>query len=419
MKLSNLPYRIKELFLKHPKIVENYFFMTIMQVAGSFISIVTYPYLIRVLGPTVYGLYVFALSISAYFAVLVAFGFHIPALKQISLHHDDLTIKNKIVSTVMSAKLYLMLLTSILFTTIVVNVPLFYMNKWVFIVCFLQIFADIFFPIWYFQGVQKMKIVTYIQLGFRLLSIPLIFIFISLPHDLLIYAIIDGGVLLFSALAGTIYLYQKEHIRLYLVSPQKLKVLFKESLPFFWSSSMGILKQESVTIIIGSFMGLKDVALYDLACKIIKIPRMITYNINNAIFPKMMQDNLKSTVKKVIRYNAWIGLGIMLCIVLFGYWIVLLLGGKEMTGAYPLAIVLSTTILTWLVNGSYINFVFVPENRYYFVTKNQVVALITCLVTCFTGLLLKDILVVASSLAISGLCEIVYCRYVIKKYHLL
>ena len=212
----------------------------------------------------------------------------------------------------------------------------------------------------------------------------------------------------------------KENIKYRLVSIKSLKNYFNDGLPFFWSSVTGIIKQESVTIIIGSFFGMRDVAFYDLANKIIIIPRLLTTSINSALFPKIMENVQKSVIKKIIKYETLIGFAVIVGVIILGYWIILLLGGIQMVGSYPIAIILSITVLVWLVVGCYINFIFVPENKYYFVTRNQLVALVTFIVFCIPGVLLfHNILIVVSSLTLSGLAEIVYCNYLIKKHKLL
>jgi PST family polysaccharide transporter len=91
-----------------------------------------------------------------------------------------------------------------------------------------------------------------------------------------------------------------------------------------------------------------------------------------------------------------------------------------MIDSYPLAIILSITVLVWLVVGSYISFIFVPQNRYYFVTRNQLVAFISFFIICLPGVLIfHNIMAIVTALTLSGLCEIAYCNYLIKKHKLL
>jgi PST family polysaccharide transporter len=125
-------------------------------------------------------------------------------------------------------------------------------------------------------------------------------------------------------------------------------------------------------------------------------------------------------VKKVIKWETLIGITVISGVVIFGRWIILLLGGSLMLDSYPLAIVLSVTVLVWLVVGSYISFIFVPNNRYYFVTQNQFVAFGTFFMFCIPGVLIfHNIFVVVIALSLSGLCEIIYCNYLINKHKLL
>ena len=57
--------KLKSLFANNEKVVENYVFMTAMQIISSAFGILIYPYLIRVLGIEPYGSFVFAIAIIA------------------------------------------------------------------------------------------------------------------------------------------------------------------------------------------------------------------------------------------------------------------------------------------------------------------------------------------------------------------
>lgn len=411
---------IKLRFKNNGKVVENYFFMTALQIISSAFGVLIYPYLIRVLGAESYGLYVFAVATASYFVGIVSFGFSFPGVKAIAQNKDNLQIKSAVVSSVFTSKILLGIVSLVIFIGLLLTVPLLKDHKGLFLIVYAQILSEIFFPIWYFQGVQKMKIVTYFQLAFRILSLPFIFILVRSTDDLLQYAFIATLSVVLPAIALYVYLIRRENLTIRLQPISKLKTYFKEATPFFWSSTAGTIKQESVTIIIGAFFGMKDVALYDLANKLIMLPRMLTMSINTALFPKVIEDIKTETIKKIEKYETMIGLAVVLFVVVFGYWIIWLLGGKEMTGAYPLAIVLSFTVLTWLVVGCYINFVFVPQNKYYFVTNNQIVALISFVVICVPALFFSSgIMTVVVALTLSGFSEIAYSKYLIRKNKLL
>jgi polysaccharide transporter, PST family len=413
-------HKLKAKFSNNAKIIENYFFMTVLQVINSLFGILIYPYLIRVLGANSYGLYVFAFSVTSYFISFISFGFTFPAVKAIVENKNNLEEKSKIVSSVLTAKCYLSLISTIFFGILIFTIPILQRNWIIFSICYTQIIAEVLFPVWYFQGVQKMRVVTLIQLGFRIISLPFIFIFIKSAEDCWIYVLITSSSVILGSITSVSFLKIREHINFYFVKHKDLNMYFKDAMPFFWSSATGTIKQESVTILIGTFFGMRDVALYDLANKIILLPRMLTTSINGALFPKVIENIQKTFVKKIILYETLIGLAVAAGVAIFGYWIILILGGKEMLASYPIAIILSFTVLVWLVVGCYISFIFVPANKYYYVTQNQLVALISFLVLCIPGLLIfKTIMAFAVALTLSGLCEIIYCNYLIRKHKLL
>ncbi|MCL2597108.1 MAG: oligosaccharide flippase family protein [Paludibacter sp.] len=411
---------IKEKIFNNRKVAENYFFMTFLQGSGLIIGFFLYPYLIRVLGKSAYGTYVLILSNIQFFSIFISFGFDFPALKKISFSPDDNQIKSQTVSEVFTAKICLFVLCAIVLVALIFIIPFVRANAIFYIIIFLTLLVDILFPNWYFQGVQKMKFVTYVNLTLRLLTIPLIVIFIKSPADLLKYTLIislfpvAGGVFTF------FYLQIKEKIQIRLVRLASLKPVFADAMPFFWTSAFGTFKKESVKFIIGTFFSMEDVALYDLADRIVSIPRLIINSINSALFPKIVKNYKTESVRKIIKYETIIGLTITALIAVFGYWAVLILGGRDMLAAYPLAVILSFTIYAWLIVGSYINFLFVPHHKYYFVTKNQFVALFSFLLLSAIGLIIsKNIVVLVSAYALSHLVEIIYCKYLIKKNQLL
>ena len=62
------------------------------------IPLLSYPYLIRVLGKETYGIIIFAQAIVGYFVILIGFGFNISATKEISINRDDKKKVSEIVS---------------------------------------------------------------------------------------------------------------------------------------------------------------------------------------------------------------------------------------------------------------------------------------------------------------------------------
>ncbi len=75
-----------------------------------------------------------------------------------------------------------------------------------------------------------------------------------------------------------------------------------------------------------------------------------------------------------MRLETLLGIGIILFLIVFGKYVIVLLGGENMLGAYPILIILSCNVLTPLLVGCYCYFFFYLMVCHV-ITKNQMVAL--------------------------------------------
>lgn len=408
--------KIRSLIYNNKKVIENYFFMTVLQLLNSLFYLLIYPFLIRKLGVDSYGLYVFAMSIVTYFIFFVGYGFDLLAVKSIAQNVESKSEIQHTLSCVFTAKIYLEIISIIIFCFLILIFPIFRDNWIIFFLCFLQTFSGIFFPQWYFQGVQKMRTVTGIQLFFKLFSLPFIFLLINNETDLWIFVLISTIVSLSGAITAAIIVRFNEKLIIKLVNSSDVLQWYRNGLPFFLSNISGILKEQSVAVMIGVFFGMREVAIYDLANKIIMVPRTLLISVNGALFPKLITNIQNTLIKKVVQVEYIIGILVVIFITIFGKFIVSLMGGIDMAASYPIAVILSFTVLVWLVVGAYVNFVFIPLNKNFYVTKNQIIALVSFFTYTVIGFLFSNsIMVLVVAITLSGITEILFCKYIITK----
>ena len=398
------------------KVIENYFFMTSLPLISSAFGILLYPYLIRTLGSEAYGLYVFLLAIVAYFIDLIAFGFQLSGLKLISDNLNDNKQKSVILSGIISAKVYLAFFSVLIITPLIFFSKQLNEHRLLLSIIFAQIIAEIIFPQWYFRAIQQMKVVTLYQLSFRIASVPFILLFIKNPNDLIIYAIISTLSIILPAALLLYYLVKKEKLHLKIVCLKNTIQFLRESFPVFISIFMDTIKQESITLIIGLLFGMREVALFDLAKKIILLPRMMLSNINISIFPKLRKNPTSENIRRIIRYEWFTGLFTVAGITILGYPAIYLLGGQNMLDAYPIAILMSFTLLAWLIVGAYIYHIFIPNKLNYYITMNQAISLVSFVFFLIPGyILLPGIYTVVIPLVLSTFVEIYYSRTIVYK----
>lgn len=407
---------VKILYQQNIRVINNYSHMTILQVMNSFFYILIYPFVINTVGVDNYGLFVFATSIATYFMVFINFGFDMHAAKLVSLNQDDSQLHASLLSSVTVAKLFLEVLAVAVFLVLVFNIDFLRTNSLLFVLCFANTVSCMFLPTWYFHGLQKMKILTLIQISFKLLSLPLIYFSIKGEGDIVVYTTIVVLTNVISSIVAFIVALKMSNSPMQWPALSNVRVLLSEVQPFFWSTATNTLKQKSVEIIIGSFFGMKELAIYDLANKIFSVPSLLASNINAALFPMMVKKAQKNIVSKVIRIEFFVGLLCILSVVVGGYWVVDLVSVHDMHDAYYLSILLSFNIMTFLIVGSHIYFIYVPHQRYDFVLRNQVVSVISFYVFCAAYLMVSwSVYSVVLALVSSALLEIVYSFSLVKK----
>lgn len=407
---------LKKTFVNNKKVVENYFFMTLLLVLNSFFGLLIYPYIIRTLGAEAYGTYIFASTVVNYFICFIGFGFDMYGVRLIAENPFSIDTKSKVLSIIFTTKLYLEAISVIFALVAVFIFPILRAYFWVYIVCFATTLLNIFFPIWYFQGMQKMRVVSYIQLLFKLLSLPFIFIWVKAPGDLLLFTIIMTGSSLLGAFYAFLHLLVFEKLKITLVSIKDSLVYLKESQYFFYTNFLNMMKIQTINLIIGTRYTMTDLALYDLANKIVSIPLMLISNINNALFPKVVSNFNSILIRKILLIERIIGILAILGVVVLGKIIIQILAGEEMLGAYWIAVILSFTIFAFLQTSCYIGLILIPNRKDSYVLKDLILSFSTLFIFTLLGMLFsKSILVLPIAFSLAGLAELLYLRNVSKK----
>ena len=80
---------ISDYIYRYKTLIENFGYLTLLQICNLLIPLVTYPYLINTLGKNLYGVIIYSQAIVSYLAIFVNWGFNISATKYISINRED------------------------------------------------------------------------------------------------------------------------------------------------------------------------------------------------------------------------------------------------------------------------------------------------------------------------------------------
>lgn len=337
----------KEIRLKifnNKTVVENFSYLAIIQVVNLLITIATYPYLIHVLGKELFGLVVFAQAIISYLVVLVSFGFNISATKEISVNRNNKEKLSQVFSSILILKGILFLISFGILAVCVNFIPKAQDYKLLFFFSMFACFYEFIYPSWFFQGVEKMKYIALITLTSKFTFLFLLFIFVKSQADYLLVPLLNG---IGSIIAGAISIYiviNQEKVSFAFQPIKRLRTYFYESLAFFISNVSIQIYTNANKVIIGSFLGMTEVAYYDLAEKVVLILKLPQSILTQAIFPKISKELNFNFIKKMFYFSTSGNFLLYLMSLIFAPLIVYFLGNGIMKESANLLRLLALTI---------------------------------------------------------------------------
>jgi polysaccharide transporter, PST family len=267
------------------RLTANILSLVCLQAVNYAAPLITLPYLARVLQPTQFGLLSFAQGIVLYFDFLTDFGFNYSATREIATSGRAPELVTRIFWTTFFSKVLLMSLSALALTFLVAVTPKLRATPSLFAANALYLVGTTLFPVWLFQGLERMTFaVGGLGIG-RLLTIPAIFLLVRGPHDYVIAAAIQASVELTAGLIAFPLIFRRMDLRWYRPSLTDLKQSILRAWPLFLSGSALFLCSSSTTVILGSLSGEVQVAYFSAADKLIKACTTALNPLTQAFFP--------------------------------------------------------------------------------------------------------------------------------------
>ena len=286
---------------KYRVVIHNTAYLSVLEVLKMVMPFVALPYLISTVGAEKYGLVVFAQAIISYFIVLVNFGLDVSAVKNVSVHRMDQLKLNEVVSSVLIIKAFLFILSFWVLVGLLLFSEQLRVNYVLFFLSFLSCLSEILFPVWFYQGVEKMRYITLIRFTSILFYTVTVFMFIKEENDYLLIPLLQSLGWLFSGLVSFFMLIKIEKVSLFIPSFSIIKYYFVESIPFFISRISVVINNSMAKTVCGLFFSMSEVAAFDLAQKIATTALVPLQMLNQALFPHIAKTLDRNFVNKCFR----------------------------------------------------------------------------------------------------------------------
>ncbi|MCK9604552.1 MAG: flippase [Candidatus Omnitrophica bacterium] len=288
--------------MAHPRerevVMKNAVSLSTLQAITYLLPIIIIPYLFRAIGAEKFGLIAFAQAFVQYFMILTDYGFSISATKEISLCRNEHAKVCRAFSSVMIVKVALAILSLIVLGMIVYFIPRF-RNDWlVYILSFGMVIGNTIFPVWFFQGTEKMKYITNLNIIGGVAYALFIFLFVKGPQDYLMVPLINSSVFLITGLLGLYIVFWRFRVSFKFEGYKNVRQQLKAGWDIFISIAAINAYTNTRVFILGLLTNNNITGFYSIAEKIANACQTFPLDsFSRAVFPRLSKIFQKNKLK--------------------------------------------------------------------------------------------------------------------------
>lgn len=327
-------------------VIRNIVSLVGVQGANYIVPLITLPYLVRVLGPVGYGGLNFSLALIQYFVLFADYGFNLSVTKQISVMRDSKEKISELFWIVMFCKSVLAVFGLVTLVLLIYFFPKIGEFSIVLVCAYTVVIGNVLFPVWLFQGLERMGMIAIANITAKLMAVPLIFVFVKTSSDAWLAGLITGITTVTAGIIGLIAIRRFNWIDWHKPTWGGVKRELSLGWHVFLSTAAISLYTVSITVILGIIAGPVAVGYYTAADKIRQAVQGIIAPVSLAIYPRinalMVKDRIIAfaMIRKLLLIQGVGTFILSLLLFLFSEPIILL--------AYDSGYINSVTVLKWL-----------------------------------------------------------------------
>ncbi|MDM1457285.1 oligosaccharide flippase family protein [Myroides odoratimimus] len=282
-------------------LLENFISLSALQVIGMALPFITLPYVLKVFGYDKYGLIVFANSLVVYFTSLTDYSFRITAVREVAVSRDDKEELDRIYSKVLIVKGLFLIISLLILVLVILLYKPFYEELTVYLGSALMLVGYALFPEWFFQGIEKMRYITYLNLGIKLFFTLCVFVFIREEGDYWLYPLLQSAGFIGAGLIGQWMLMSKYKLKFKWLSIEEIKMVIVNNFPIFVNQFVPTLFNNTTVFFMGFLIPKTAIGVFDIIKKIVNIKWVLIGIVSKVFYPFLSRNKDKFNV--YAKYN--------------------------------------------------------------------------------------------------------------------
>jgi PST family polysaccharide transporter len=315
--------------------IKNFFNLIINQGVNIFVALLATRVLFSTLGEAQYGLVNLALSVVLLSSVTVRYGYHLNGPKRIALFRDELVKKQALINEIIITRTIIAVGVAIILFCMTYFFGFFKSYATFLYYSLVLLFGQALFPMFYFQGNDKISGVTLVNTFAKGAYLLLIIVFIKTPKDGVYVNFLLGVTSILVYIVFWISIYKKEKIKWVWSRVNNIKKRLVENFYFFISTIAGHVSIHGGLIILANFVNNTVLGEFALAEKVALLMRMVPVFFTQAILQKATiffekdKTQFNSYVNKIFIIGLSITFGMGLTAIILSKWIIFLLAGSH------------------------------------------------------------------------------------------
>lgn len=266
-------------------VVENMFWLSLLQVCGYVFPLITFPYLTKVIGAEGFGLIAFATTVVSYFSTVVDWGFQFTAVRDVAQNRDNQIMVSHIFSNVMNSRIVLVIFCLFILLALIATLTSFRTSALILLLTYLMLPGHIFFPDWFFQGLEKMRYVTLMNFVFKFVFTVLVFVFIKEKQDYILQPVLTALGYLISGAVSMWLICRKWGYKWHWTSISEIIATIKSGFDIFINTILPQIYNSFSQILLMAWQGPVACGIYAAADKFNAIMTQLIGVISRAFFP--------------------------------------------------------------------------------------------------------------------------------------
>lgn len=295
---------------------KNFSYLFLLQTANYIIPLILLPYLTHVLGAENFGKISFVQAFVAYFILITEYGFNTSVTREIVRFREDKMKLTRVFWTTTITKILFALAGLITLGVLFSISPKLRIMSGLILIAFTGVLSSILFPLWLFQGLEKMAYITWLNLIPRVLVLVGTLLFVKMESDFLLALAIQSGGILLSSIACSFLIVKQKIVGFYLPDGKDIKSAITEGWHIFISGVATNFYTTTNIVVLGFLTNDAVVGVFSASEKIVRSIISLLSSVSQVTFPRINSYYKESKAKaldfgkKLLALSGIIALGI-------------------------------------------------------------------------------------------------------------